>query len=66
VQSISSATVSQAQTSQAVTNLMQKIARDSEHTSESSHQISSSLQQTVAVAQELQSSVGVFKVDTEN
>lgn len=66
VQSISSATVSQAQTSLAVTNLMQKIARVSERTSESSHQISRSLQQTVAVAQELQSSVGVFKVDTEN
>lgn len=66
VQSISSATVSQAQTSLAVTNLMQKIARVSERTSESSHQISRSLQQTVAVAQELQSSVGVFKVDTDN
>lgn len=66
VQSISSATVSQAQTSLAVTNLMQKIARVSEQTSESSHQISRSLQQTVVVAQELQSSVGVFKVDTEN
>ncbi|MBD2126945.1 GAF domain-containing protein [Microcoleus sp. ZQ-A2] len=66
VQSISSATVSQAQTSLAVTNLMQKIARVSEQTSESSHQISRSLQQTVAVAQELQSSVGVFKVDTDN
>jgi methyl-accepting chemotaxis protein PixJ len=66
VQSISGATVSQAQTSLAVTNLMQKIARVSEHTSESSHQISHSLQQTVAVAQELQSSVEIFKVDTEN
>ena len=66
VQSISSATVSQAQTSQAVTNLMQKIARVSEQTSQSSHQISGSLQRTVAVAQELQGSVGVFKVDAEN
>jgi methyl-accepting chemotaxis protein PixJ len=66
VQSISSATVSQAQTSQAVTNLMQKIAKASEQTSESSHQISRSLQQTVAIAQELQASVGVFKVGTEN
>jgi methyl-accepting chemotaxis protein PixJ len=66
VQSISSATVSQAQTSQAVTNLMQKISRVSEQTSQSSHQISHSLQQTVAIAQELQASVGVFKVDAEN
>jgi methyl-accepting chemotaxis protein len=66
VQSISTATVSQAQTSQAVTNLMQKIARVSEQTSQSSHQISNSLQQTVAIAQELQASVEVFKVDAEH
>ncbi|HEY9728588.1 MAG TPA: GAF domain-containing protein [Chroococcales cyanobacterium] len=66
VQSISSATVSQAQTSQAVTNLMQEIATVSEQTSLSSHQISDFLQRTVAVAQTLQTSVGVFKVDTEN
>jgi methyl-accepting chemotaxis protein PixJ len=66
VQSISSATVSQAQTSQAVTNLMQKIATVSEQTSQSSQKISDSLQQTVTVAQKLQASVGVFKVDTEN
>ena len=65
VQSISTATVSQAQTSQVVTNLMQEIARVSEQTSQSSHQISDFLQQTVAVAQELQASVGVFKVDTD-
>ncbi|MEW6496133.1 MAG: GAF domain-containing protein [Cyanobacteriota bacterium] len=66
VQSISGATVSQAQTSQVVTNLMQEIARVSEQTSQSSHQISDFLQQTVAVAQELQASVEVFKVDTQN
>jgi methyl-accepting chemotaxis protein len=66
VQSISSATVSHAQTSQTVTNLMQEIARVSEQTSQSSHQVSDFLQQTVAVAQELQASVEVFKVDTDN
>jgi methyl-accepting chemotaxis protein PixJ len=66
VQSISGATVSQAQTSQAVTNLMQEIATVSEQTSLSSRQISDFLQRTVAVAQTLQTSVGVFKVDIEN
>jgi methyl-accepting chemotaxis protein len=62
VQSISSATVSQTQTSQAVTHLMQEIAKASLRTSDSSVQVSSSLQQTVAVAQQLQASVGAFKV----
>ncbi len=65
VQSISSATVSQAQTSKAVTQLMQEIAKVSEHTSNSSRQVSGSLQQTVEVAQQLQASVGTFKVDAE-
>lgn len=62
VQSISSATVCQAQTSQAVTHLIQEIAKASLRTSDSSRQVSSSLQQTVAVAQQLQASVGAFKV----
>lgn len=62
VQSISGATVSQAQTSQVVTNLMKKIANVSKRTSDSSRQVSSSLQRTVAVAQQLQSSVGAFKI----
>ncbi len=61
VQSISIATVSQAQTSQAVVSLMKDIANVSEHTSDSSRQVSSSLQQTVEVAQQLQASVSVFK-----
>jgi hypothetical protein len=38
----------------------------SEQTSKSSHQISSSLQDTVAIAQQLQASVEVFKVDETN
>src|SRR5919202_102687 len=62
VQSISDATVSQAQTSQIVTALMQEIAQISQQTSHSSLQVSSSLRQTVAVAQELQQSVGRFKI----
>ena len=63
VQSISSATVSQAQITQAVAILMQEIAKVSKSTADSSHQVSSSLQQTVGVTQQLQASVGVFKTD---
>jgi twitching motility protein PilJ len=65
VQSISSATVSQAETAQAVTNLMKEIADVSEGTSEYSRQISNSLQRTVEVAQQLQVTVGTFKVGDE-
>ncbi len=62
VQSISTATVSQAQTSEKVTELMQEIARTSQYTSDSSRQVSSSLRQTVEVAEQLQQSVGRFKI----
>ncbi|MEW6491468.1 MAG: GAF domain-containing protein [Cyanobacteriota bacterium] len=65
VQSISTATVSQAETSQVVTNLMKEIAKVSERTSDSTRQVSSSLQETVGIAQELQASVGTFKVDED-
>lgn len=65
VQSISSATVSQAQTSQIVTELMQDIAKTSQQTSDSSRKVSSSLRQTVEVAEKLQMSVGRFKISTE-
>jgi methyl-accepting chemotaxis protein len=63
VASISVAAVSQTQTSQAVTDLMQEMAKVSQQASKSSYQISGSLQQTMAVAQQLQASVEVFKVD---
>jgi methyl-accepting chemotaxis protein len=62
VQSISTATVSQVETSQAVTELMKQIAQVSERTSNSTRQVSGSLQETVGIAQELQASVGAFKV----
>src|SRR5919199_1759725 len=62
VQSISSATVSQAETSQAVTELMKEIALVSERTSDSTRKVSGSLKETVGIAQELQASVGTFKV----
>ncbi|MBE9182935.1 GAF domain-containing protein [Oculatella sp. LEGE 06141] len=65
VQSISEATVSQVQTSNAVTSLMKEIARVSAHTSNASLQVSSSLRQTVDIAQELQASMGTFKVNAE-
>ncbi|KYC35162.1 chemotaxis protein [Scytonema hofmannii PCC 7110] len=62
VESISLATVSQAQTSHAVTHLMKEIAHVSERTCDSSHRVSASLQQTIEVAEQLQASVGLFKV----
>jgi twitching motility protein PilJ len=64
VQSISDATVSQAQTSKIVTALMQEIATISQHNSDSSRQVSSSLRHTVAIAEKLQQSVGRFKLGT--
>lgn len=65
VQSISTETVSQVETSQAVTQLMKEIALVSERTSNSTRQVSGSLQETVEIAQELQASVGTFKVNAE-
>lgn len=62
LQSISQATVSQATTSQSVTKLMKEIAKVSEKTSDSSRQVSGSLQETVEVAKQLEASVGTFKV----
>ncbi len=63
VQSISSATVSQVQTSQTVTNSMKEIAKVSERTSNASRQVSQSLQETVGISQELQATVDTFKVN---
>ncbi|NDJ19514.1 GAF domain-containing protein [Myxacorys almedinensis A] len=62
VGSISNATVSQVETSQAVTTLMQDIVRSAGRTSESTMQVSQSIRQTVEIARELQESVGTFKV----
>jgi methyl-accepting chemotaxis protein PixJ len=63
VRSISEATVSQVTTSQSVTTLMKDIVQVAGRTSDSSLQVSHSLRQTVEVAQELQASVGAFKVN---
>ena len=62
VKSISDTTVVQADTSQSITNLMQKLSAIAQRTSDSSTQVSDSLKATVGVAQELQESVGTFKV----
>ncbi|QZZ22505.1 GAF domain-containing protein [Leptothermofonsia sichuanensis E412] len=62
VQSISEATVSQVQTSQTISSLMEEVAQVAERTSNSSLQVSDSLRQTVAIARELQKSVETFKV----
>ena len=65
LQSISKATVSQAETSQTVTQLMQQITQASKRTSESSRQVAGTLHNTVEVARELESAVDQFKVKTD-
>lgn len=60
---ISNTSVSQAETSQTITDLMQQTAQVSQETANSSQRVSQSLQKTVEVAQNLQLSVGKFKVD---
>jgi twitching motility protein PilJ len=62
VQSISTTTVSQAETSTAVSQLMRQIAQVSAQTSTSSRQVSQAIRQTVRVAQDLEASVGTFEV----
>ncbi len=62
VQSISTATTSQVETSQTVSQLMKAIAQISQRTSDSSLEVSQSLQQTVEISQELQETVEMFKV----
>ncbi len=66
VQSISQTTVSQAKTSEDVTELMEQIARISERTSSFSQNASNSLESTVEIAQKLQLSVNTFKVERED
>ncbi|MBD2022067.1 GAF domain-containing protein [Leptolyngbya sp. FACHB-36] len=63
VQFISDATVSQVETSQTITTLMEDIAVEAGRTSNSSRQVSEALNQTVEVAKELQASVETFKVN---
>ena len=63
MQLISEATASGVETSQSVANLMTKIAQVSQGTFDSSRRLSDSLQRTVEVSEQLQTSVATFKVD---
>lgn len=63
LQFISTATVSQTETSQMFTQVIKDIARTSEQTSESSKEVSNSLEETVAIARQLEESVARFKVN---
>ena len=60
--SISQTTLSQANTSQNITNLMQRIAQLSETTSVSSKKVAQSIVETAQIAQKLESTVAQFKV----
>lgn len=62
VASISSATTAQAATSETVTHLMQQIASQSQHTAGTSQKVSDALHNTVTVAEQLQASMGTFKL----
>ncbi|MBU7582335.1 MAG: methyl-accepting chemotaxis protein [Nostoc sp. TH1S01] len=63
VQSISSATASQVQTSQTVSLLMKEIAAISQRTRDSSSSVCQSLKQTVDISHKLQETVETFKVN---
>jgi methyl-accepting chemotaxis protein len=65
VATISDNTVSQAETSKSVKELIEQIATISKNTADSSRQISTSLHETVEIVEQLQTSVGKFKVEEE-
>ena len=62
VQAIASATVAQSQASESVTQTMSDVAVISNKTSTEATQVSASFKELLAVAQQLQTSVGQFKV----
>ena len=62
MKSISEATISQAKTSQAVTEVMMLNSKTSQERSESSGQVARAIQSTTAILGELQESVAQFKV----
>ncbi|MBD2022069.1 HAMP domain-containing protein [Leptolyngbya sp. FACHB-36] len=63
VQSISETTVSQAETSRSVTQLVKNVAQVSGRTLDASYRVVGALRETVNVAQSLQDSVETFKVE---
>lgn len=65
VKEISEATVQQTETSRSVAQVMQTLELTANETSKESQRVASSLMQLVAIARELQSSVGRFRVGDE-
>lgn len=63
VQAIASATVTQSQASESVTETMTDVAAIANQTSTEATQVSTSFKELLAVAQELQASAGQFKVN---
>ena len=66
VQSVATSSMSQAQISAVLAQMLQAIARKSAHLSDESKHLHEDLEQTVKVDSLLQRSVGIFKVDAEN
>ena len=62
MKSISEATISQAQTSQAVTEVMMLNSKSSQERSESSSQVAQAIENTTGILKQLQDSVAQFKV----
>ena len=65
MKSISNETVSQTETSKAVTMLMQQMAELAEQRSQSSTQVAQSIQETASIAQKLEAAVSQFKVEED-
>jgi methyl-accepting chemotaxis protein PixJ len=65
LQSIAISAIEQAESSQAVTQVMTYVAQVSNQTSSSSEQVSNSLQATATITRELQTIVGKFKVNAD-
>ena len=66
MKSISAATISQAETSQAVTEVMTLNSKTSQERSQSSSQVAQAIQSTTAILGQLQDSVAQFKVSEED
>jgi methyl-accepting chemotaxis protein PixJ len=66
LQSIATAAIEQAESSQAVTQVMTYVAQVSNQTSTSSEQVSNSLQATATITRELEAIVGKFKVNADH
>jgi twitching motility protein PilJ len=66
VRSITSATVQQTDTSRTVAQVMQNAELTSNETSQEAQKVASSLQDLVAIASDLQSSVGRFRIGNED